>query len=823
MSRCRPRCPCVLVPVAVLALLLAACGGGGGSGASGHVQAPVVLGFSPSPAPLQPTTAPSEPTFTNRSLTTRVDLRYAGRIVIYFQGGTDLDLRTLHVGGDPVLGVSPSSLKIEREVPGVGNVLVPIRVALADAAGTGTQNAIVCQPLPPFARDLGDSDGDGLPEYLTDLPDGQYRVGVFSAVRDIEGHLARNVPMFHSFTVGATDDIAPRVVSSQPAHGEQHVGAGVPPPPPPPEVSEAHIADVTTNIFGPNSPDVVIRFTEAVLATSVSLSNVQVVDAGTFVPGGGVSAPIAPAPGYPRLRSAQAESSLPGSSHEIVWRADPATGGFPYGTQVQVTVRGSWTDAASMAASPGRPDHPLPIQDLSRNPLQLDHVLRFQTIAPPELPQNPFPEYAVWWSASSHVGVLDTINQQGLAQQLLGTATFPLGVPQNVLPDHTDQIATSAHIPNFDPDEINFDGRTNPSTCHTWIYVQSQGSAQVAILDSRSGIPVALIDTPSPGGLAVQVGAGSADALLVTNAGANTFTAYDIGLLTPGTRFLNAPLFVKKVQPTGNNPRAIAVTAWGGGISGWNRGGATSGPSVPLIMFANFGDGTVSTIRMGDTAPVRQFALGPTAAPNDIAFSPCLSGASPILYAAISQGGLPGQGKVAYYVAGPGCQTGSQTAARPDTIVGEVGGLEGPDGLDENVTAGTPVYFTVAESGANAVTTLGIQGTLPRILNRFTNVGANPTKVAHRASWVQPCLAPAGSGGCGHPGTPSCWYAGTEQDIVTPFPQTVDASMVPARDLYVCARGSSQITVLDLTSGSRHAYSPIAIAGVRFVAGPGTQ
>ena len=182
-----------------------------------------------------------------------------------------------------------------------------------------------------------------------------------------------------------------------------------------------------------------------------------------------------------------------------------------------------------------------------------------------------------------------------------------------MLPQFTDTIANSRHIPNFDPFEINFDGpHERIATCHTWIYVQSANTGQVAILNSRDGVPVALIDSPTPGGIAVQVGNGSNDVLLVTNSGANTFTAFDIGSLTPGTQFLNGPLYIKKVQPTGNTPRAISVTLWGGGVSGWNRDGGNGGPSVPVIMYADFTDGTVNTITLSDTTPVRQFALGPS-------------------------------------------------------------------------------------------------------------------------------------------------------------------------------------------------------------------
>ena len=127
---------------------------------------------------------------------------------------------------------------------------------------------------------------------------------------------------------------------------------------------------------------------------------------------------------------------------------------------------------------------------------------------------------------------------------------------------------------------------------------------------------------------------------------------------------------------------------------------------------------------------------------------------------------------------------------------------------------------------ANAVSTLGVLSSatnLPRLINRFLDVGANPTQIAHRASWVNPCIAPAGSGGCVAPGTRTCWFGGTEQRVLDPFLTRRDVSMVPTKDLYVCARGASQVRVIDLTSGVPSFYSPVSIPGVRFVAGPATQ
>jgi len=777
-------------------------------------------------SPIDFNTLQQNPTFTDTKLTVSTDPRFLGKMVIYFQAGTNLDTSSVFLGGNPFLGPDPSALQVTREVPGVGNVLVPVEVTVLDAAGSGSLNAIVCQPLPPFAANLGDVNGDGKDDFETAMPDGQYTLGLFANIKNSAGRSLRDGPVFHSFTVGAADTIAPRVVTTDPVNGQQGVGAGTPPPPPPPGVPEDNIADVTTSIFGDTSPDIVIRFTEGVTAASVTANNIQVVDAGAFVPGGGAPPPMIPAPSFPKLRSEEDQDTLPSNGHEVIWRIDPLTGGFPFGTQIQVTVLGHWNDAASMANNPNTPDNQAPLQDLASPPnyMELNFTFQFQTIAPPDLPQNPFPENSVWWSAADRVGTIDIINQQGLADQFNGTA-FPFGVPLNVIPKYSESIANRQNIPNFDPFEINFDGRTNPGTCHSWVYVQSANTGQVAILNTRTGIPVALINSPTPGGIAVQVGSGSIDSLLVTNSGANTFTAFNVGSLTPGTRFLNGPLFINKVQPTGNTPRAISISTWGGGVSGWNRDGGNGGPSDPVIMYADFTDGTVSTTTLSRDEPARQFALGPSAAPNDVSFTPCF-GLNPIMFAAISQGGSPGNGKVAYYVAGPGCLTGGATNGRPDAIVGDLSGLDGPDGLDENFLSGTPVFFTVAESGseANAVTTLGTEigaGNLPRILNRFTNVGANPTKVAHRSSWNPPCIAPAGSNTCLHAGAPTCWYNGTEQDVV--IIPSIDQSMVPTKDLYICARGASQVTVIDITSGARSFYSPISIPGVRYVAGPGTQ
>src|SRR5262249_55613328 len=150
------------------------------------------------------------------------------------------------------------------------------------------------------------------------------------------------------------------------------------------------------------SPDVIIRFNESIAAATVNPLNVKVVDAGAFVPGGGAPPPIAPETGFPKLKSQLDKSSLPSNGFEIVWRADTKTG-FPFGTTIQVTVVGADTGAA-------------PIADRSGNKLQVTYQFQFQTIRPPNLPENPEPEYAIYWSAGDRFGTIDSIDQREIAQ-----------------------------------------------------------------------------------------------------------------------------------------------------------------------------------------------------------------------------------------------------------------------------------------------------------------------------------------------------------------------------------------------------------------------
>jgi hypothetical protein len=120
-------------------------------------------------------------------------------------------------------------------------------------------------------------------------------------------------------------------------------------------------------------------------------------------------------------------------------------------------------------------------------------------------------------------------------------------------------------------------------------------------------------------------------------------------------------------------------------------------------------------------------------------------------------------------------------------------------------------------------------GTLnvPRRLVTFTAVGANPVAVAHRSAYINPCIQFIGVlPRCST--NPSCWYRGTEQWVLS-FRAGgiagggIDGSLATAQDLYICARGASQISVVNLVNGARDFYSPISIPGIRFVASPATQ
>jgi hypothetical protein len=787
--------------VAMAGFLGVAAGCGGGAPSS-HVAEPLVRGFSPFMSPINFNTRIQNPTFTDGNLVLSCDPSYQGKIVVYFNDDTVLDPASVFVGGVPSLGLDLSALEILQFQPGVGNIQLPLSNVTVEAT------RIICTPDPS----------------VMPLPDGQYLIGVFANIRNTDGDRLTKGPVFHSFTVGMSDTVRPFVVTTDPVNNQIGVGAGVPPPPPPSGLPAESIADVRTAIFGATTPDMIIRFNEGIAAASVNVSNVNVVDAGSVL----IPPPaIAPAPGFPKLKSEDDGETLPSNGHEVLWRADPLTGGFPFGTIVACSVAGLYNTNPALPLPP--PDNPAPLRDLAGNYMLVTYNFQFQTVAPPDLPANPFPEFAIWWSAPDRIGALDVVNQAGLADQFNGVP-FPLGVPRNVLPPFTDTVASAQNLPNFDPFEIIIDQRTSAALCHSFLYVQSPNSGQIIIVNTRTSLPVAIVNTPTPGGISGSFDpVDGANVLLVTNSSANTITIFDLSNVTPGNAFLNGPVFIQKVIPTGNTPRPITIEGSAGGltVADWNRDAGQSIHQPPLILWADFTDGVFNTMLLGQDHASQRLTLGSNAAPNDIVMTPCFGPPAipPILFAAISQGGLPGQGKVAYYVAGPGCSTGVQTGARPDTIVGDLSGFDGPDGLDETLAVGSGTFFVVAESGstANRVTTLGLEvgaNNLPRRITSFNAVGANPNSICHRAPWANPCIVPIGSPFCGHISAP-CQYKGTEQDVVAL--QLVDGTLASGQNLFICARGAGQITVIDLVSGSRDFYSPIPIPGIRRVASVASQ
>ena len=776
--------------VVFAALLITACGGG--SSSSKHIQPPLVRAFSPFMSPIDFNTLQQTPTFTDGALTVSTDPSYPGKIVIYFQSDTVLNPASVFTGGRPELGVDLSALSILRFIPGSGNV----PLALADV--TVEPDRIICTPA------------------VLPLVDGQYSVGVFKNIRNTDGKSLVDGPVFHSFTVGAADTVAPFVVTSDPANNEIGIGAGAPAPMPP--SGAADVAEVRTNIFGDTSPPVTVRFNEGIQSARVSISNISVIDAGIppALIAAGVNPSIAPAPTFPKLKSVSDGATLPSNGHEILWQADPNLGGFPFGTIIQVTVYGLYDTQASADAG-GDPDNAAPIADLAGNSMLVNYKFQFQTLAPPDLPQNPFPEYAVWWAAADRIGALDTVNQQGTADSFTGAVAYPFGVPRNVVPQFTDTVCNAQNVPGFEPTELSIDAVTNGGNCSTYIYAISPNSGQIVIVNSRTSIPVAIIDTPQPGGIGNNTGgAGAANVLVVSNSSANTLTTFDVSNVTVGLTYLNGPIFIQNIMPTGNTPRAVSVS----GSGAFNRDSGGGGPPAPIVMWADFTDGVVNTAFLKSEGPVTSINLGPDSAPNDISMSPYLN--PPGLWlAAISQGGLPGEGQVAYYISGPGGTTGISSGITADSIVGSLTGFDGPAGLDMVLPISPTAWWAMAESGAeaNRVQTLGL-GTgsfnTPQIVETFEQVGANPVAVAHPTAWSRSmCIDFVGAPWiCST--NPGCWYNGTEQQLTFP-------SAAPAQDLYICARGASQVTVVNMVTGLREFYSPVSIPGIRFIATPATQ
>lgn len=775
------------VALTVVGSVVTACGGGApGSPPENNIPHPLVRQFSPTMSPIDFDSGQANPTYTDGFLTQNTDPAYPGKIVVFFNS-TQLDPATAFQGGDPGGSLDPNAVLIQQATS-LGNV------PLAAAPG-GIQvldDRIIFTPA------------------TMPLPDGQYSVAIFGNLKSKDGDSVDKVPAFHSFNVGTVDSVPPIIVTTKPVNNATGVGAGVPAPTPP--AGTIGVTDVRTAIFGPTSPDIVIRFSEPIAATTVTPNTISVVDASAFVPGGGAPPAVPFAPGFPKLKSQMELSSLPSNGFEVVWRADPLTGGLPFGATVQVTVVGS--DGGVNGA---------PIADRSGNQLASSFVFQFQTIAPPKLPENPEPEYAIYWTTKDKFGVLDTVNQREIALTFLGQQTT--AIQRNSIPQYTDTIATQKTLGiNFDPNEISVDARTDGNSCHTFCYVQSEKSGEIVIINTRTSLPVAILRTPGPGGLSNQTGGGqAANVLVATNSAANTFTVFDLSQIQPGLQFLTGPILISQVNSTGVTPRAIAISAPSTGA--YNREGLLGGPGIPLILYADYTDGVLNTANLGLTEAVTEMPLDKDSGPNDVSMTACV-GLNPILFGAVSLGAgfVPGEGAVAYYIAGPGCQTGVSNNARPDFIVGTLKGFDAPAGLDNIFPWSPAAIFAMAESGStkNQIVTLALDsGSVnPKVIRQF-QTGSNPIAIAHPASWFSPLAAgwicQIGTPGCPARGVaftpPPCWY----QQLTEQFPFQPDLSGAPALWLYVCVRGAGRIEVIQATTGASDTPSRIPITGVRNV------
>lgn len=317
--------------------------------------APLVIGFSPSRPGTDLATGLAFATFTDSTLSTHADPAFRGKLAVRFRPGTRLDRSSIFLRGNPALGLDLAAVQFLQYIPGTGN----IPMTPAPGGVEVRDDAIVFTPA------------------QMPIPDGQYSIGVFEKVRGVGGAPLLGGPVFHAFLVGSADTTAPAIVTTLPLNGARGVGAGTDVPPKPWFSTRAE-TEVRAPWNGPRSPDIIVRFSEPLAAASVTADTIRVVDAAPFVPGGGDFPAISAAPGYPRLRTPTDRTAPSGTGFEVVWRADPALGGLPFGSQVRVTVVGS--DAGANAA---------PIRDLGGNALPSSYVFEFETLAPPDLPNPP--------------------------------------------------------------------------------------------------------------------------------------------------------------------------------------------------------------------------------------------------------------------------------------------------------------------------------------------------------------------------------------------------------------------------------------------------
>ena len=466
-----------LVGLLAVGMLLVACGGGSDGP---KVTAPLVRAFSPVVSPMDYNSFQQNPTFTDGLLTTSTDPNYPGKIVIFFQSDTILDPASVFVGGDPSLGVDLSSLAVLQYVPGTGNVRLPLASIQVEA------DRIICTPAT-------------LP-----LPNGQYSIGVFENIRSINGKNLVDGPVFQSFSVGASDTVAPFVVSTSPVDDAIGIGAGAPPPQP---AGSTSTADVRTNIFGPTSPDLFIRFNEGIDSARVNINNLNVINAG-FPPGAGPPPSIAPAPSYPQLKSVQDRSTLPSNGHEIVWRPDPLQGGYPFGTIVQCSVVGSYDTQGAADADPDglNPDNPTPIADLSGNNMRVTYTFSFQTPGAAGPAPEPLPRVRHLVVRQRPRGRARRPEPGRASRTPSRGPSVPLRHPaQRPAAVHRHRLDVPEH-PRLRADRAQRRQPRTRGTCHSWVYALSPNSGQIVVVNTRTSIPVALINTPAPGGISNQTG-----------------------------------------------------------------------------------------------------------------------------------------------------------------------------------------------------------------------------------------------------------------------------------------------------------------------------
>ena len=292
---------------------LVACGGGSTDPIVPDGLPPTVVQFSPPYAPYDFGTGDQAAVFTNPDLTVGTDPAFPGQIVVFFRTDAALDESSFYVGGNPSLGPDNDAVQLLYLVAGSG--WVPVVTTLTVGA-----DHLAFTPGASF----------------TPLRVGSYRIEVGTVGLDVEGLAVAPAPVFHAFYV-TTDVDAPHAVATSPA------------------------PDTLDVPHGPASPDIVIRFGESILSSSVTGLTIEVFDVTAIVS----TTQLAPAAGYPRLQVEDDAATLPSNGHVVVWRAQ---GGFPPDAILRVRVRGV---AGGMS--------PQVIEDLNANEMVDDYTYRLFT------------------------------------------------------------------------------------------------------------------------------------------------------------------------------------------------------------------------------------------------------------------------------------------------------------------------------------------------------------------------------------------------------------------------------------------------------------